>query len=92
MASARTCGSDGSRLWLDARVRLLRQPDGTTAGVVGIAEDITARKDAEAAARIALDTSRQTEERRRGAVMPPAPRTRAAEPKTRSSGTTASSS
>ena len=58
---------DGSRLWLDARVRLLRQPDGTTVGVLGIAEDITARKDAEAAARITLDTSRQTEERRRGA-------------------------
>ena len=60
--------NDGSRLWLDARVRRLRQPDGTTVGVVGIAQDITARKDAEAAARATFEASRQTGERRRGAL------------------------
>ena len=59
---------DGSCLILDARVRLLRQPDGATVGVLGIATSVTARKDAETAARATLDGPRPTEERRRGAL------------------------
>ncbi len=38
---------DGTRVWLEASIRPLRADDGTVVGILGIAEDITARKDAE---------------------------------------------
>jgi PAS domain S-box-containing protein len=59
---------DGAHLWLDARVRRLQQPDGMTVGVVGIAQDITPRKTAEAAERTRFDAGRQNGERRRDAL------------------------
>jgi PAS domain S-box-containing protein len=58
---------DGSRVWLDASVRPVPGPDGTIVGVFGIAQDITARKHAEAAEvaerRATLDALRRSEAR-----------------------------
>lgn len=40
---------DGQRVWIDARVRAVRDSDGKVIGVLGISHDITARKKAEQA-------------------------------------------
>jgi PAS domain S-box-containing protein len=40
---------DGSRVWVDTRVRPLRRPDGTVAGVLRVVSDISARRRAERA-------------------------------------------
>jgi two-component system, cell cycle sensor histidine kinase and response regulator CckA len=42
---------DGSRVWIHARARHLRGPDGSPIGIVGVAHDITDGKAAEAALR-----------------------------------------
>ena len=47
----RTSWRDGSVHWVQVNGRILRDPDGTTRGLVGVAMDITDRKEAEAAMR-----------------------------------------
>ena len=42
---------DGSRVWIDARVRRFVNPNGTPIGILGISHDITARKRLEEQAR-----------------------------------------
>ncbi len=41
--------SDGTTHWIDARARLVRDPDGTARRLIGLSSDITERKTAEAA-------------------------------------------
>jgi PAS domain S-box-containing protein len=36
---------DGSTLWADVQVAIFRQPDGTPAGYLGVARDVTHRKE-----------------------------------------------
>ena len=38
---------DGTAIWVDARTTILRDTQGTAIGLIGIAKDITARKEAE---------------------------------------------
>jgi PAS domain S-box-containing protein len=49
---------DGSRVWVDLRVRPLRDDRGSVIGILGIAQDITARKEAERESRIAAERLR----------------------------------
>ncbi len=48
---------DGSRIWINERARAVRDQDGKTLYFEGTAEDITARREAEAAIREARDTA-----------------------------------
>jgi PAS domain S-box-containing protein len=38
---------DGSTLWTEARIRILRDPDGSPTGLLGVTRDISERKNAE---------------------------------------------
>ncbi|MEQ1782610.1 MAG: ATP-binding protein [Hyphomonadaceae bacterium] len=55
---------DGSVRWVQVNGRTLRDPDGSTRGLVGVAMDITSRKEAEAALRrVNDDLERRVAER-----------------------------
>ena len=55
---------DGSRVWIDARVRRYDGPDGRPLGVIGLAHDVTDRKRLEAELRLRVEELAERDRRK----------------------------